>query len=56
MRRIHWFIATGAAVALATGLTLVRTRHRPATVAAMPRMTEREIRDLDIAFYERRAA
>ena len=57
MRRAHWFMVAGAIATLAIGLTAVRTRgHRSLPSVAIPTMTESEIRDLDIAFYERRAA
>src|SRR6185436_1851554 len=57
MRRAHWFMVAGAIATLAIGLTAVRTRaHRSLPSVAIPTTTESEIRDLDIAFYERRAA
>jgi tetratricopeptide (TPR) repeat protein len=50
-------IATGAAAAVIIGGTAARASwHRRATPVTIPRMTESEIRDLDISFYERRAA
>ena len=57
MKRVHWFIAGGVAAALMAGsMRMHARRYHPAPLAATALMTEREIRERDIAFYERRAA
>jgi len=55
MRRASWLIAAGAAVVLTIGLMLHTHRHRMVATAVPAPMTESEIRDRDITFYERRA-
>ena len=57
MKRFHWLLV--AAVALGIGVQWTVSRlHRESHAAASPpaMMSEAEIRDLDIAFYEHRAA
>jgi tetratricopeptide (TPR) repeat protein len=56
MRRAPLVVVAGAAVVVAAGLIGRRVRHHPSVaVAVTGPMTESEIRDRDIEFYERRA-